>query len=189
MSKTPHYLFPADYMADPSANVFNGKLYVYPSHDWESGIEENDNGDHFNMRDYHVFRIDDPDNGEAVDCGLLFSTDDIPWAGRQLWDNDVVEKNGKYYLVFCMKDKTDVFHLGVLSLTVRRVLSQYSLTRYAARTASTHASSRTMTVRSTAISAASGADSYSVTTATASILRTLISLRARRRRSLRAWQR
>ncbi|NPD82012.1 glycoside hydrolase family 43 protein [Prevotella sp. PINT] len=113
MSKTPHYLFPADYMADPSANVFNGKLYVYPSHDWESGIEENDNGDHFNMRDYHVFRIDDPDNGEAVDCGLLFSTDDIPWAGRQLWDNDVVEKNGKYYLVFCMKDKTDVFHLGV----------------------------------------------------------------------------
>ena len=28
------YLFPKDYMADPSANVFNGRLYVYPSHDW-----------------------------------------------------------------------------------------------------------------------------------------------------------
>ena len=26
------YLFPKDYMADPSANVFNGKLYIYPSH-------------------------------------------------------------------------------------------------------------------------------------------------------------
>ena len=25
------YLFPKDYMADPSANVFNGRLYVYPS--------------------------------------------------------------------------------------------------------------------------------------------------------------
>lgn len=25
------YLFPNDYMADPSANVFNGKLYIYPS--------------------------------------------------------------------------------------------------------------------------------------------------------------
>jgi hypothetical protein len=24
-------------MADPSANVFNGRLYVYPSHDWDSG--------------------------------------------------------------------------------------------------------------------------------------------------------
>lgn len=30
------YLFPNDYMADPSANVFNGKLYIYPSHDWDS---------------------------------------------------------------------------------------------------------------------------------------------------------
>ena len=33
----PRYLFPSDYMADPSANVFNGRLYVYPSHDWEAG--------------------------------------------------------------------------------------------------------------------------------------------------------
>ena len=27
------YLFPKDYMADPSANVFNGRLYVYPGLD------------------------------------------------------------------------------------------------------------------------------------------------------------
>ena len=27
------YLFPQDYMADPSANVFNNRLYIYPSHD------------------------------------------------------------------------------------------------------------------------------------------------------------
>ena len=33
----PKYLFPSDYMADPSANVFNGRLYIYPSHDWEAG--------------------------------------------------------------------------------------------------------------------------------------------------------
>ncbi|MBR1402267.1 MAG: glycoside hydrolase family 43 protein [Prevotella sp.] len=107
------YLFPTDYMADPSANVFDGKLYVYPSHDWESGVPENDNGDHFNMKDYHVFRIDDPDSGEATDLGCILSVEDIPWAGRQLWDNDVVEKDGKYYLIYSMKDKTDVFHLGV----------------------------------------------------------------------------
>ena len=31
------YLFPQDYMADPSAHVFNDKIYVYPSHDWDSG--------------------------------------------------------------------------------------------------------------------------------------------------------
>ena len=34
-------------MADPSAHVFEGKIYIYPSHDWESGVPENDNGDPF----------------------------------------------------------------------------------------------------------------------------------------------
>ena len=52
--KEPRYLVDHAYMADPSAHVFNGKIYIYPSHDVESGIAENDNGDHFDMRDYHV---------------------------------------------------------------------------------------------------------------------------------------
>lgn len=107
------YLFPQDYMADPSANVFNDKLYIYPSHDWESGIPENDNGDHFNMADYHVISFSDLENGTATDCGKILDVKRIPWANRQLWDNDVVEKNGKYYMVFCVKDKTDTFHLGI----------------------------------------------------------------------------
>jgi hypothetical protein len=107
------YLFPTDYMADPSGHVFNDKLYIYPSHDRESGIPENDNGDHFDMRDYHVLVLDDPDQGEARDLGMILSLEDIPWAGRQLWDNDVVEHNGRYHLIFSMKDKNDVFHLGV----------------------------------------------------------------------------
>ena len=111
--KSPRYLFPQDYMADPAANVFNGRIYVYPSHDWESGVPENDNGDHFNMKDYHVFSMDDPENGEITDHGVILQVEDIAWAGRQLWDNDVVEKDGKYYLYFSMKDKNDVFHLGV----------------------------------------------------------------------------
>ena len=43
------------YTADPSAHVFNGKLYIYPSHDVENDRPINDNGDHFDMRDYHVW--------------------------------------------------------------------------------------------------------------------------------------
>ena len=107
------YLFPSDYMADPSAHVFGDRLYIYPSHDRESGIPENDNGDHFDMQDYHVLCLDDPDQPEARDLGKILDVKDIPWAGRQLWDNDVVEKNGRYYLIYCVKDKTDTFHLGV----------------------------------------------------------------------------
>lgn len=99
-------------MADPAAHVFNGKIYIYPSHDIESGIPENDNGDHFDMRDYHVFSMDDVD-GEVTDHGVILSIKDIPWAGRQLWDSDVAEKDGKYYLYFSLKDKNDIFHIGV----------------------------------------------------------------------------
>lgn len=100
-------------MADPSAHVFNDRIYIYPSHDWESGIPENDNGDHFNMRDYHVLSTTNPLNGEIIDHGKVLDTDDIPWAGRQLWDCDVAEKDGKYYMYFPLKDKNDIFRVGV----------------------------------------------------------------------------
>lgn len=103
---------PDFYMADPSAHVFDGKIYIYPSHDVDAGIPENDNGDHFDMHDYHVFSIEDID-GEIVDHGEVLSVKTIPWAGRQLWDSDVAYKDGKYYLYFSLKDKNDVFHIGV----------------------------------------------------------------------------
>ena len=103
---------PDFYMADPSAHVFDGKIYIYPSHDVDAGIPENDNGDHFDMRDYHVFSMEDID-GEIVDHGEVLSVKTIPWAGRQLWDSDVAYKDGKYYLYFSLKDKNDVFHIGV----------------------------------------------------------------------------
>jgi len=100
------------YTADPSAHVFNGKLYIYPSHDIESGIAENDNGDHFAMNDYHIFSLDSI-NGKVTDNGVALSVKDIPWAGRQLWAPDAAFKNGKYYLYFPLKDKQDIFRIGV----------------------------------------------------------------------------
>ena len=110
--KKAKYLFPKDYMADPSAHVFEGKIYIYPSHDWESGIAENDNGDHFNMKDYHVFSLDEVD-GPITDHGVVLAAENIPWSGRQLWDSDVAFKDGKYYLYFSLKDQNDIFRLGV----------------------------------------------------------------------------
>lgn len=107
------YLVPDDYMADPAVHVFNNRLYIYPSHDRESGIPENDNGDHFDMKDYHVFSMDEVEKGEVTDHGVILDVKDIPWAGRQLWDCDAAYKDGKYYLYFPLKDKNDVFHIGV----------------------------------------------------------------------------
>lgn len=100
------------YTADPSAHVFNGRIYIYPSHDTATGTPENDNGDHFNMMDYHVLSMDSV-GGAVTDHGVALDIRNIPWAGRQLWAPDAAFANGKYYLYFPVKDKQDVFRIGV----------------------------------------------------------------------------
>ena len=113
MTTEKRYLVPGDYMADPAVHVFNGRLYIYPSHDRVSGIPEDDWGAHFDMNDYHVFSLDDVMHGEVTDHGVVLDKKDVPWAKRQMWDCDCCEKDGKYYLYFPVKDKTDIFRIGV----------------------------------------------------------------------------
>lgn len=108
MEKKFRYLVPGDYMADPAVHVFDGKLYIYPSHDRESGVEENDNGDHFDMCDYHVFSTEDVMNGTVTDHGVVLKVSDIPWAGRQLWDCDVARKTGT---IICISIERPERHL------------------------------------------------------------------------------
>jgi hypothetical protein len=100
------------YTADPSAHVFDGKLYIYPSHDIDAGIPFNDNGDHFGMEDYHVLRMDSPDS-KAEDCGVALHVKDVPWAERQMWAPDAATKDGKYYLYFPAKRTNGLFQIGV----------------------------------------------------------------------------
>ena len=64
------YLFPSDYMADPAAHVFNGKLYVYPSHDRECDNVFDDDGGHFQMRDYHVLSFDNVETDPATTINI-----------------------------------------------------------------------------------------------------------------------
>ena len=109
----PRYLFPSDYMADPSANVFGDRLYIYPSHDREGGVAFDDDGGHFQMQDYHVLSLDDVFGGDVTDHGIILDVKQVAWAEKQMWDNDVVEKNGKYYLIFSAKDYSGMFRLGV----------------------------------------------------------------------------
>ncbi|MES2373758.1 MAG: glycoside hydrolase family 43 protein [Bacteroidota bacterium] len=100
------------FTADPSAHVFNGKIYIYPSHDFEAGIKEDDLGSHFGMRDYHILSMDSV-GGKVTDNGIALDIKDVPWAGRQMWAPDAAYKDGTYYLYFPVKDKNDVFHIGV----------------------------------------------------------------------------
>ncbi len=100
------------FTADPSAHVFKGKIYIYPSHDIESDTKRDDDGGHFDMKDYHVFSMDAID-GKVTDHGVALDIKDVPWVSRQFWAPDVEFKNGTYYLYFPAKDKEDIFRIGV----------------------------------------------------------------------------
>jgi len=99
------------YTADPSAHVFEDKLYIYPSHDLVNEGLDDGLGDHFQMKDYHVLSMDDI-GAPCVDNGVALDIKDVPWASRQMWSPDAAYKNGKYYFYFTAKDKDDIFRIG-----------------------------------------------------------------------------
>jgi hypothetical protein len=100
------------YTADPSAHVFDGKIYIYPSHDVDAGEAFDDLGSHFAMEDYHVISMDSIDS-PAKDHGVALHVDQVPWADKQMWAPDANEKDGKYYLFFPAKDHEGIFRIGV----------------------------------------------------------------------------
>ncbi|MBS1510326.1 MAG: glycoside hydrolase family 43 protein [Bacteroidetes bacterium] len=101
------------YTADPSAHVFEGKIYIYPSHDIDAGDAFDDLGSHFAMEDYRVLSMNSVEDTEATDNGTALHVKDVPWAAKQMWAPDAAEKNGKYYLYFPAKAHDGIFRIGV----------------------------------------------------------------------------
>lgn len=107
------YLYTADYMADPSVHLFDGALYIYPSHDRISEVTDPADGAHYDMADYHVLRVADPREGEAEDLGTALTLEAVPWAEKQLWAPDAARIGDNYLLYFPAKDAQGVFRIGV----------------------------------------------------------------------------
>lgn len=102
------------FTADPSAHLFQGQIYIYPSHDIDADVKEDDLGSHFAMNDYHVLSQKTPAS-PVVDHGVALKLEDVAWASKMLWAPDAAESNGTYYLYFPAKDKEGVFRIGVAS--------------------------------------------------------------------------
>ncbi len=100
------------YAADPSAHVFNGRIYVYPSHDIDAGIPDDDLGNQYAMRDYRVLSMDRP-GGPVTVHPVAINLKDIPWAAKQTWAPDAAYRNGTYYLYMPARDRQGVFRIGV----------------------------------------------------------------------------
>jgi hypothetical protein len=104
------------YTADPSAHSFNGKIYVYPSHDRETDIQFNDRGDQYDMVDYHVLSMDRP-GAEVTDHGVALRQEDVPWVSKQVWAPDCAKgADGRFYLYFPARDKKGEYCYGRLRL-------------------------------------------------------------------------
>lgn len=89
------------FTADPSARVFNGRVYVFPSHDIPVPPNKPLRADWFCMEDYHVFSSDNLTNW--IDHGIILSQYDAKWIDTttySMWAPDCIEKNGKYYFYF-----------------------------------------------------------------------------------------
>ena len=87
------------FTADPTARVFNGKVYLYPSHDILPPAGQRQ--DWFCMEDYHVFSSENLTNW--TDHGVIVTQNKVPWVRKDsysMWAPDCVEKNGKYYFYF-----------------------------------------------------------------------------------------
>ena len=87
------------FAADPTARVFNNRVYVYPSHDIVP--PEGARQDWFCMGDYHVFSSENLT--DWVDHGVILDQKDVQWGnptGFSMWAPDCVEKNGTYYFYF-----------------------------------------------------------------------------------------
>jgi len=101
------------FTADPTARVFEGKVFVYPSHDIPP-VPGKGRPDWFCMEDYHVFSSENL--ADWKDNGVIISQTDVDWVDPKtysMWAPDCVFKNGKYYFFFPAVAKEGGFRIGV----------------------------------------------------------------------------
>ena len=85
------------FTADPTARVFDGKIYLYPSHDI---VPPAGQARGFRMEDYHAFSS--ANLMDWQDHGVIVAQTEVPWVNPvyRMWAPDCVAKNGKYYFYF-----------------------------------------------------------------------------------------
>lgn len=105
------------FTADPTARVFGGRVYVYPSHDIPCEPGKGRPG-WFCMEDYHVFSS--ANLTDWADHGVIVTQNKVPWVkpnSYSMWAPDCVARNGKYYFYFPSTPKDTTagkgFRIGV----------------------------------------------------------------------------
>jgi hypothetical protein len=101
------------FTADPTARVFEGQMYVYPSHDILANPDRGREG-WFCMEDYHVFSSENLMDWR--DHGVIVSQSKVDWvdaATYSMWAPDCVLNDGMYYFYFPARNEAGDFGIGV----------------------------------------------------------------------------
>jgi len=88
------------FTADPTARVFNNRVYVFPSHDIQAKPGRGRAG-WFVMEDYHVFSSQNLT--DWTDHSVIVTQSKVNWVDSttfSMWAPDCIAKNGKYYFYF-----------------------------------------------------------------------------------------
>ena len=103
------YLPLSIYIPDGEPKLFGGRVYLYGSKDEFGGA--------YCSHRYHAYSAPVDRLEEWTDHGPIFASDDscldegvadgVPWSSELLYAPDVVEKDGKYYLYFCLSDGSE----------------------------------------------------------------------------------
>ncbi|QJX48942.1 family 43 glycosylhydrolase [Hymenobacter taeanensis] len=100
------------FTADPTARLFNGRVYVYPSHDIPAAPGRGRAG-WFVMEDYHVFSS--ANLTDWTDHGVIVTQNKVPWVkpdSYSMWAPDCIARNGKYYFYFPTTPKDTTINKG-----------------------------------------------------------------------------
>ena len=87
--KSQNPIVQTNYTADPAPMVYNGKVYLYTSHD-------EDNSTWFTMNDWRLYTTSDMVNW--TDHGVVLHYKDFDWAKQNAWAPAAIERNGEFYM-------------------------------------------------------------------------------------------
>lgn len=93
-----------NYTADPAPMVYNGKVYLYTSHD-------EDESTWFTMNDWKLYTTEDMVNW--TDHGSVLSYKNFGWAKMNAWAPQCIERNGKFYMYVPITDRQGKNGIGV----------------------------------------------------------------------------
>ncbi|WP_111308206.1 glycoside hydrolase family 43 protein [Confluentibacter sediminis] len=93
-----------NYTADPAPMVYNGKVYLYTSHD-------EDESTWFTMNDWRLYTTEDMVNW--TDHGAVLSYKEFSWGKMNAWAPQCIERKGKFYMYVPITDREGKNGIGV----------------------------------------------------------------------------